>query len=111
MAKEIVRSDALDRGYMALDYFDASINRIAAWTVGIRNWQKALLEALLTPSKMLKDLQDKGDYTKLLVYQEEMKNLPFSDVWAEYCTVCGVKADETWFDDVKKYEEEVLLKR
>ena len=111
MAKEIVRSDALDRVYMALDYFDASINRIAAWTVGIRNWQKALLAAMLTPSKMLKDLQDEGDYTKLFVFQEEMKNLPVADVWAEYCTACGVTADETWFDEVKKYEDDVLLKR
>ena len=111
MAKEIVRSNALDRVYMALDYFDASINRIAAWTVGIRNWQKALLAAMLTPNEMLKDLQTKGDYTKLLVYQEEMKNLPFSDVWAQYCTACGVTADETWFDEVKKYEKDVLLKR
>ena len=111
MAKEIVRSDALDRVYMALDYFDASINRIAAWTVGIRNWQKALLNAMLTPSRMLKELQDEGDYTKLFVYQEEIKNLPVSDVWAQYCESCNVTADETWFDEVKKYEEEVLLKR
>ncbi len=111
MAKEIVRCDALDRVYMALDYFDASINRIAAWAVGFRSWQKALLSALCTPNAMLKDLQDKGELTKLLVAQEEMKTLPFGAVWEEYCARCGVAGDMTWFDEIEKYEKEVLSKR
>jgi L-rhamnose isomerase len=111
MAKEIVRCDALDRVYMALDYFDASINRISAWVVGIRSWQKALLAAMCTPHKMLRQLQDEGKFTKLMMLQEEMKLLPLGDIWAEYCRVCGVAAGEEWFQEVEKYEAEVLSKR
>ena len=111
MAKEIVRCDALDRVYMALDYFDASINRISAWTVGFRNWQKALLNALCTPNKLLKNLQDKNELTELQVVQDELKTMPFGDIWEEYCRQCGVKADREWFDEIKKYESEVLSKR
>ena len=111
MAKEIVRSGATDRVYMALDYFDASINRISAWTVGFRSWQKALLNALLTPNDMLKDLQDTNQLTKLMVLSEEVKTLPFGDVWAEYCEREGVIADESWFTEIEKYEKEVLAKR
>lgn len=111
MAKEIVRCDALDRVYMALDYFDASINRVSAWAVGIRSWQKALLMAMVTPNAMLKDLQDKAEFTKLMVMQEEMKTLPFGDIWAEYCKECGVAADTSWFDEIMKYEKNVLSKR
>lgn len=111
MAKEIVRCDALDRVYMALDYFDASINRICAWAVGIRSWQKALLSAMLTPSAMLKELQDESRFGELMVMQEEIKTLPFGDVWAEYCKECGVKGDASWYDEVKAYEKDVLSKR
>ncbi|MBQ8525424.1 MAG: L-rhamnose isomerase [Clostridia bacterium] len=111
MAKEIIRNDALDKVYMALDYFDASINRISAWVVGFRSWQKALLMAMTTPNAMLKKLQDEGNFTELMVMQEEIKTLPFGDIWAMYCEECGVIADSAWLDDVKKYEEEVLLKR
>ncbi len=111
MAKEIVRSGATDRVYMALDYFDASINRISAWTVGFRSWQKALLNALLTPNDMLKELQDSNQLTKLMVLSEEVKTLPFGDVWAEYCEREGVIADESWFNEIEKYENEVLAKR
>ena len=111
MAKEIVRCDALDRVYMALDYFDASINRIAAWAIGVRSWQKALLSALCTPNDMLKDLQNKANFTRLLMMQEELKMLPFGDVWAQYCRECGVEPTESWFDEIVKYENEVLLKR
>ncbi len=111
MAKEIVRNNATDRVYMALDYFDASINRISAWTVGFRSWQKALLNALLTPNEMLKDLQDTNQLTKLMVLSEEIKTLPFGDVWAEYCKRENVIADESWFSEIEKYEKEVLLKR
>ncbi|MDO4607819.1 MAG: L-rhamnose isomerase [Clostridia bacterium] len=111
MAKEIVRCDAFDRVYMALDYFDASINRIAAWSVGLRSWQKALLMALLTPNAALKELQDKGAYTELMVKSEEVKTLPFGDIWNYYCECCGAPKDGEWFELVEKYEADVLSKR
>ncbi|MCH5186554.1 MAG: L-rhamnose isomerase [Oscillospiraceae bacterium] len=111
MAKEIVRADAIDRVYQALDFFDASINRISAWTVGFRSWQKALLYALCEPSATFKKLQDNGDLTELMVMQEEYKTMPFGDVWLEYCRRCGVKGDKEWFEEIRKYESEVLSKR
>ncbi len=85
MALEIVRNNALSRVYMALDYFDASINRIAAWCIGIRNWEKALLSAMLTPNVEFKKLQDNNELTKLFVLQEELKTMPFGAVWKMYC--------------------------
>ena len=109
MAKEIVRCDALGRVYMALDYFDASINRIAAWVVGFRSWQKALLSALCTPNAALKKLQDNAEFSKLIAMQEEIKTLPFGDIWEEYCERCGVKNE--FFGEIEKYEKEVLAKR
>lgn len=111
MAKEIVRNDATDRVYMALDYFDAGINRVSAWTVGFRSWQKAMLNALCLPNAELKKLQDAGNFTELMVLQEETKTLPFGAVWAEYCEQCGVIGDKSWFEEIKKYEDEVLSKR
>ncbi len=111
MAKEIVRCDALGRVYMALDFFDASINRISAWTIGFRGWQKALLYALCTPNDKFTKLQDENNLTKLLVMQEEIKTLPFGDVWQEYCAREGVSGDVSWYEEVEKYEQEVLLKR
>lgn len=111
IAKEIVRCDGLDRTYMALDYFDASINRISAWTVGFRSWQKALLSALITPNDMLRKLQEEGNMTRLMVMQEEMKTLPFGDIWEKYCEECVVAADESWLDDVLAYEKEILAVR
>ncbi len=111
ICKEIVRCDALDRVFIALDFFDASINRVAAWVTGFRNLQKALLFALLQPNEMLKKLQDEGDFTKLLVMQEELKVYPFADVWAQYCEECGVPADESWLDNVLAYEKEILKVR
>ena len=111
MAKEIVRCEGLDKVYMALDYFDASINRISAWVVGFRSWQKALLSALCTPNAFLAELQDKNSMTELMVMQEEIKTLPFGDVWAEYCAQCGVAAGAEWFEEIEKYEQEVLLAR
>lgn len=111
MAKEIIRNDAWNRVYMALDYFDAGINRISAWVVGFRSWQKALLSALCTPGKMLKQLQDDNRLTELMVMQEELKTYPFGEVWKEYLRQCGLDDDLKWFDQVKEYENEVLLKR
>ena len=111
IAKEIVRNDAVDRVLLALDYFDASINRIAAWVVGMRNMQKALLYALLSPNKKLKELQDQGRFTELMMQQEELKTYPFGDVWNYFCEINNVPAGEKWFETVKEYEENVLLKR
>ena len=109
--KEIVAHDALDRVFMATDYFDASINRVAALALGARNVQKALLQAMLTPHKDLKALQDKEDFTSLFACHEAMKLMPLGDVWREYCERAGVPDEEHWLQEVKKYEEEVLLKR
>ncbi len=96
---------------LTLDFFDASINRVAAWVIGTRNVQKALLYALLQPHSKMKELQDKGMFTELLMLQEEMKTYPFGDVWEYYCETQNVPPDESWFDEVKKYEAEVLSKR
>ena len=111
IAKEIVRNNALDRVYMALDYFDASINRIAAWSVGFRSFQKALLNAMLLPNEQLKKLQDENKLTELFVRQENTKTLPFGDVWNEYCKRENAPTDCALFDEIDKYEKEVLLKR
>lgn len=111
IAKEIVRNDALDRVVLGLDFFDASINRISAWVVGMRNMQKSLLYALLTPNKELKAMQDNGSLTKLMMQQEELKTYPMGDVWNYFCESNGVPVGENWFDEVEKYEAEVLLKR
>ncbi|MDO4326069.1 MAG: L-rhamnose isomerase [bacterium] len=111
IAKEIVRNDALDRIFIALDFFDASINRISAWVVGMRSMQKALLYALLTPNAKLKELQDKGDFTRLMMLQEELKVYPFGDVWNYFCESNNVPAKEDWFTEIEAYEKEVLSKR
>ncbi len=111
MAKEIVRCEGLDRVYMALDYFDASINRVAAWTVGFRSWQKALLSALCTPNEALRGLQEENCLTELMIMQEELKTYPFGDIWAEYCRQCGVPADKSWFEAIKNYEMKTLARR
>lgn len=109
IAKEIVRC-GVNRVNIALDYFDASINRIAAWTIGARNMQKALMYALLQPNDMLKKLQDEHEYTELFVTQEELKTLPYGEVWEEYLNRQGVRGAD-WFEEVKTYEKEVLSKR
>ena len=111
IAKEIVRNDALDRVYIALDYFDASINRISAWTTGLRNMSKSLLFALLQPNAQLKELQDTNNLTKLMTVQEEMKTFPFEDVWDYFCESCGAPVGFDWFTEVEKYEKEVLSSR
>lgn len=111
MAKEIVRNKATERVYMALDYFDASINRVSAWTVGFRNWQKAMLLALITPNEKLKQLQDENRLTELMMLQEEIKTYPFGDVWKEYCKQCDVIEDESWFKEIEAYENDILAKR
>ncbi len=111
IAKEIVRCNALDRVYIALDYFDASINRVSAFAMGFRSFQKALLAALLTPNEALKKLQDANRLTELMVQQEAVKTLPLGDVWNEYCARQGVVSDWEFFAEIEKYEEEVLSLR
>ncbi len=112
IAKEIVRCGGMNGSvHIALDYFDASINRIAAWAVGFRNLQKALLLALLTPHDAFRELQDSSRFTELMIRQEELKLLPFGEVWAEYCRRCGVPEDGAWYPVVREYEENVLRKR
>ena len=106
-----MRNDALDRVLLALDYFDAGINRISAWVTGMRNMQKALLYALLSPNKKLKELQDQGKFTELMMRQEELKTYPLGDVWNYFCETNGVPVQEDWFTEIEKYEEEVLSKR
>ena len=110
IAQEIVRCDALDRVYIALDFFDASINRVSAWVTGFRSMQKALLNALCTPNATMKELQDSAQFSRKMVMMEDCKMLPIGDVWAEYCRQCGVDADN-YYDEIEKYENEVLLKR
>lgn len=111
IAKEVVRCNALGRTFLALDYFDASINRIAAWVIGMRNLEKALLNALLTPHEQLRALQDAGRFTELLAAHEELKTLPMGAVWEELCTRAGVPADGSWMDAVKQYEKDVFPTR
>ncbi|MGN7941200.1 L-rhamnose isomerase [Virgibacillus sp. 6R] len=111
IALEIVRNNALDKVMIGLDFFDASINRVAAWTIGTRNMIKALLYALLMPNDHLKKLQDEGNFTERLALIEEFKSYPFGAIWDYYCEQMGVPVQESWLDDVKKYEEEVLAKR
>ena len=109
LAKEVVRCEALDRVYLATDFFDASINRIAAWAIGGRNVQKAFLLALLEPNKDLKALQDKNDFSHVMAKEEQLKTMPFGDVWAEYLERCGVPMD--YMSVVDEYENTVLEAR
>ncbi|MGN0853966.1 MAG: L-rhamnose isomerase [Kiritimatiellia bacterium] len=109
-AQEIVKMGP-ENFIIALDYFDASVCRVAAWVLGMRNLQKELLKAMLTPHAQLKALQDAGEFTAQLVLQEEYKNYPSEAVWNEFCARMGVPAGEEWFKAVRKYEKDVLLKR
>lgn len=111
IALEIVRNDALDRVIIGLDFFDASINRVAAWTIGTRNMIKALLYAMLVPNEYLKQLQEEGNFTERLALMEEFKTYPFGAIWDYYCEKMGVPVRESWLEEVKAYEQEVLLKR
>jgi L-rhamnose isomerase len=109
IAKEIVRNDAINKVIIGLDYFDASINRLSAWVTGQRAMEKALLFALLIDNKELKELQDKADFTSLMVEQEKYKTLPFGAIWEEYLERQNLKED--YLSDIRKYEKEVLSKR
>ena len=111
IAKEIVRNGALDRVMIGLDFFDASINRIAAWIVGTRNMQKALLTALLSPWDRLRDYQDRAEFTDLMAVQEALKMFPVGAIWDEFLRCNGMPLDEAWLADVKRYETDVLASR
>ena len=111
IAQEIVWGGYLDRVRIGLDYFDASINRVAAWVIGTRNMIKALLLALLAPTTTLKSAELEGDYTTRLALMEELKLLPFGAVWDHYCATQGVPVGESWLAEVKQYEKVVLAKR
>ena len=109
--EELVRLDKLDKTYIATDFFDASINRIAAWVIGIRNTRKALLAALLQPVELMKKLEADNDVSARLAYVQEFKAAPFALVWDYYCEKTGKGVGLSWLDGVKEYEKDVLLKR
>jgi L-rhamnose isomerase len=111
IGQELVRGNYLDRTHIGLDYFDASINRVAAWVIGTRNMLKSLLKALLEPTARLRDFEATGDYTSRLALQEEIKTLPFGAVWDTYCDTANVPRGQAWLDEIKKYEKDVLAKR
>jgi len=111
IAHEIVRQQLFDKVHIGLDFFDASINRIAAWVIGTRNAKKALLRALLEPVEQLKTLEQEGDYTARLALLEEHKSLPWQAVWEAYCLRHDVPADASWLEDVRHYEKQTLSKR
>lgn len=111
IAQSLVRTGLLDRTHIGLDFFDASINRIAAWVIGTRNMLKALLRAMLEPVEQLKKLENEGDYTARLAMLEELKCYPFAAVWDYYCMTQGVPVREGWLPVVREYEQQVLLKR
>lgn len=111
IADEIVKCDGLERSYIGLDYFDASINRVCAMVIGARNMEKALLRALLTPWKLLKEVQDSYDHTRVLALQEEIKTLPWGEVWEEYLKSQNMVSDAKMFEEIRIYAKEVLFKR
>lgn len=111
IASEIVRQQLFDRVHIGLDFFDASINRIAAWVIGTRNTQKALLRALLEPVDTLKALENTGDYTARLALLEEQKSLPWQAVWDAWCLRQAVPVGGSWLNDVRQYEQQILNQR
>jgi L-rhamnose isomerase len=111
IAKEVIRSGKTDRIHIGLDFFDASINRVAAWVIGTRNMLKALLIALLEPTGELKKAELDMDYTKRLALLEELKTLPWAAVWDAYCGRKSVPTGMAWFDEIRQYEKAVLSKR
>jgi L-rhamnose isomerase len=111
IAQEIIRADAIDHLHIGLDYFDGSINRVAAWTIGARNTQRALLNALLEPTNLLKKAEDSGDYTLRLAIQEEQKSMPLGAVWDYFCLINDVPVGLSFMDPIHKYEEKELSSR
>lgn len=111
ISRELVRNDLLDKAHIGLDFFDATINRVAAWAIGTRNTIKAVLKAMLEPTEYLKKIELEGDYTTRLALTEEIKDFPFADVWNYYCDLNNVPVGLEWLEEVKKYEADVLNKR
>jgi len=111
IANEIVRNNFFDRVHIGLDFFDASINRIAAWVIGTRNMKKALLRALLEPTDELRQLELTGDYTARLALLEEQKSLPWQAVWDHYCQLHNTPIGGDWLQSVRSYEKEILPQR
>jgi L-rhamnose isomerase len=111
LSQELVRGNFLERTHIGLDFFDASINRVAAWTIGTRNMLKSLLKALLEPVKALRAFEADGDYTSRLALLEENKTMPFGAVWDYYCESSNVPAGTSWLDQIKRYERDVLALR
>ncbi len=111
IASELVRGDYFSRVHLGLDFFDASINRVAAWVIGTRAMIKALLLALLEPTAQLRDMESSGDFTARLVLQEELKSMPFGAVWDTYCERSGVPVGLAWLEEIRRYESEVLNRR
>ena len=111
IASEIVRHDLFDRVHIGLDFFDASINRIAAWVIGTRNMKKALLRALLEPTAELRKLEAAGDYTARLALLEEQKSLPWQAVWEMYCQRHDTPVGSEWLESVRAYENTILRQR
>ena len=111
IAREAVVYGFMDKIFLCLDYFDASINRIAAMTVGARNMQKALLIALLEPTKMLRDAENSWDFSSRMALQEEFKTLPWGSVWEYYCESQNIAADASVMESIKSYEKDVLSQR
>jgi L-rhamnose isomerase len=111
IAQELVRGDFLGRTHIGLDYFDASINRVAAWVIGTRNMLKALLKALVEPSAILRQQEAAADYTDRLATQEEFKALPWGAVWNYYCANAGLPERSSWLGEIKRYENDVLSAR
>ena len=111
IAQEAVRGDYLDRIHFGLDFFDASINRVAAWVIGTRAMLKALLMALLEPTAMLREREARGDLTARLAWLEELKSFPSGAIWDHYCTTQGVPVGPAWIDAVRAHERDVLSKR
>jgi L-rhamnose isomerase len=111
LAQELVRGGFLGRVHIGLDYFDASINRVAAWVIGARNMHKALLIAMTEPLALLRQCEAEGDTTGRLALTEEARSLPWGAVWDRYCEMQGVPPGEAWLEDVRRYERTVQSKR
>jgi L-rhamnose isomerase len=111
IAQELVRGGYLDRTHIGLDYFDASINRVAAWVIGTRNALRALLMAFLEPINELRDVEMAGDFSRRLALLEEIKGLPFGAVWDYFCLQQGVPVGISFMDRIERYENEVLSAR
>ena len=109
--EELVRMNKLDKTYIATDFFDASINRIAAWVIGMRNTKKAILSALLQPVELMKKIEAEGDVSSRLAYIQQFKSSPVELVWDYYCEKTGKYPGLTWLDEVKDYEKKVLSQR